>query len=164
MQQFNWIMDDSKDNHATSLIEWVHWEHLDERISSKAANLESILIHFVGEISQQEWTSCLQNNGSGPSVYESMTLIGSSQRVETARGTYRRGVGISSTCHLPPTLPVITNRFDAHTLQSIYWRFVLTHATTPRSRYPELTPIRYICREESRQPKKVNTTVSGAIK
>ncbi|KAJ5470942.1 hypothetical protein N7530_008299 [Penicillium desertorum] len=38
-------------------------KRLDERIGSKAANVEPILIQIVGEISQQECTSCLQNNG-----------------------------------------------------------------------------------------------------
>ncbi|KAF3019923.1 hypothetical protein E8E15_003971 [Penicillium rubens] len=38
-------------------------KRLDERIGSKAANVESILIQIVGEVSQQECTSCLQNDG-----------------------------------------------------------------------------------------------------
>lgn len=38
-------------------------KRLDERIGSKAANVESILIQIVGEVSQQECTNCLQNDG-----------------------------------------------------------------------------------------------------
>ncbi|KAJ5796227.1 uncharacterized protein N7518_004767 [Penicillium psychrosexuale] len=38
-------------------------KRLDERIGSRAANVESILIQIVGEVSVQECTSCLQNNG-----------------------------------------------------------------------------------------------------
>lgn len=38
-------------------------KRLDERIGSKAANVESILIQIVGEVSQQECTNCQQNDG-----------------------------------------------------------------------------------------------------
>ncbi|CRL21983.1 Protein of unknown function DUF3716 [Penicillium camemberti] len=38
-------------------------KRLDERIGSKAANVESILIQIVGEVSHQECTNCLQNDG-----------------------------------------------------------------------------------------------------
>jgi hypothetical protein len=38
-------------------------KRLDERIGSRAANVESILIQIVGEVSQQECDHCLQNNG-----------------------------------------------------------------------------------------------------
>ncbi|KAJ5517016.1 hypothetical protein N7527_008576 [Penicillium freii] len=38
-------------------------KRMDERIGSKAANVESILIQIVGEVSQQECTNCLQNDG-----------------------------------------------------------------------------------------------------
>ncbi|KAJ5415220.1 hypothetical protein N7465_003915 [Penicillium sp. CMV-2018d] len=38
-------------------------KRLDERIGSKAANVESILIQIVGEVSPQEYTNCLQNDG-----------------------------------------------------------------------------------------------------
>jgi hypothetical protein len=38
-------------------------KRLDERIGSKAANVESILIQIVGEVSQQECGNCLQNDG-----------------------------------------------------------------------------------------------------
>ncbi|KAJ6190536.1 hypothetical protein N7519_000557 [Penicillium mononematosum] len=38
-------------------------KRLDERIGSRAANVESILILIVGEVSQQECGNCLANNG-----------------------------------------------------------------------------------------------------
>ena len=38
-------------------------KRMDERINSRAANVESILIQIVGEVSRQECTSCLQNDG-----------------------------------------------------------------------------------------------------
>lgn len=38
-------------------------KRLDERVGSKAANVESILIQIVGEVSQQECSHCLQDNG-----------------------------------------------------------------------------------------------------
>ncbi|CAI7604699.1 unnamed protein product [Penicillium discolor] len=37
-------------------------KRLDEGICSKSANVESILIQIVGEVSQQECTNCLQND------------------------------------------------------------------------------------------------------
>lgn len=36
---------------------------LDERIGSKAANVESILIRIIRQVSPEEYKSCLQNNG-----------------------------------------------------------------------------------------------------
>lgn len=38
-------------------------KRMDERIGSRAANVESILIQIVGEVSQQECANCLQNDG-----------------------------------------------------------------------------------------------------
>ncbi|KAJ5188067.1 hypothetical protein N7491_004391 [Penicillium cf. griseofulvum] len=60
-------------------------KRLDERIGSRAANVESIRIQIVGEVSQQECTSCLRNDGPWAKCIRFHDI----DRIVTACGNYQ---------------------------------------------------------------------------
>lgn len=85
-------------------------KRLDERIGSRAANVESILIQIVGEVSQQECDNCLKNNGPWTKYVRFLDI----DRTVTACGNcqwngQQSGV-ISTSSRLLPSIPRATAR------------------------------------------------------